>query len=54
MAWSDGLKPLHTLALGSTSVTLYVGLIALIINIIVAVLVNLVVPARRLATRPAQ
>ncbi|MEA2760169.1 MAG: solute:Na+ symporter, family [Methylobacteriaceae bacterium] len=54
MAWTDGLKPLHTLALGSMSVTLYVGLIALAINIIVAVLVNLVVPARRAAMRPAQ
>jgi SSS family solute:Na+ symporter len=54
MAWTDGLKPLHTLAFGSTSVTLYVGLIALVINIIIAVLVNLVVPARRVAPRPAQ
>src|SRR5947199_3521779 len=54
MAWTDGLKPLHTLALGSASVTLYVGLIALAINIIVAVPVNLVVPAPRMATRPAQ
>ena len=52
MAWSDGLKPLHTLSLGSTSVTLYVGLIALAINIMVAALVNLVVPAPRVATRP--
>jgi SSS family solute:Na+ symporter len=54
MAWTDGLKPLHTLAFGSASVTLYVGLIALAINIIVAVAVNLVVPARQVAPRPAQ
>jgi solute:Na+ symporter, SSS family len=54
MAWTDGLKPLHTLTLGSTSVTLYVGLVALAINIVVAVLVNLVVPAPRVATRPVQ
>jgi SSS family solute:Na+ symporter len=54
MAWTDGLKPLHTLTLGPTSVTLYVGLVALAINIVVAVLVNLVVPAPRVATRPAQ
>jgi SSS family solute:Na+ symporter len=53
MAWTDGLKPLHTLALGSMSVTLYVGLIALAINIVVAALVNLV-PARRVASQPAQ
>jgi SSS family solute:Na+ symporter len=48
------LKPLHTLAFGSISVTLYVGLIALAINIIVAALVNLMVPAPRAAPRPAQ
>jgi SSS family solute:Na+ symporter len=54
MAWTDGLKPLHTLGFGSLSITLYVGLIALAINIIVAALVNLVVPAPRVATRPAQ
>jgi SSS family solute:Na+ symporter len=54
MAWTDGLKPLHTLAFGSMSVTLYVGLIALAINIIVAALVNLMVPAPRVAPNPAQ
>jgi SSS family solute:Na+ symporter len=52
MAWTDGLKPLHTLAFGTTSVTLYVGLIALTLNIIVAVVVNLVVPAPGLARQP--
>src|SRR4030088_351870 len=28
LAWTDGLKPLHTLAFGDTTVTAYVGLIA--------------------------
>jgi solute:Na+ symporter, SSS family len=42
MAWSDGLKSLHTLTIGDTSFTAYVGLIALVANIVVAVVVNLV------------
>lgn len=40
IAWSDGLKPLHTLALGDAKVTLYTGLLALAVNIVVAVVVN--------------
>jgi SSS family solute:Na+ symporter len=45
MSWSDGLKPLHALSLGSSTVTAYVGLIALIANIVVAILVNLAIRA---------
>jgi SSS family solute:Na+ symporter len=45
IAWSDGLKPLHKLTLGGAEFSIYVGLIALAINIAVAVVVNLV-PAR--------
>jgi SSS family solute:Na+ symporter len=41
LAWTDGLKPLHTLAFGDTTVTAYVGLIAVAANVVVAVLVNL-------------
>ena len=40
LAWSDGLKPLHTLVFGSTAFSLYVGLLALAINIAVAVVAN--------------
>ena len=40
IAWSDGLKPLHTLTLGDAKFTLYTGLLALAVNIIVAVVVN--------------
>jgi SSS family solute:Na+ symporter len=43
MSWADGLKPIHTLLLGGTSYALYVGLLALVINIVVAVVVNVVV-----------
>ncbi len=45
-AYSDGLKPLHTLHLGDTTITLYTGLLALAMNIVVAVIVNLVVPGK--------
>lgn len=39
-AWMDGLKPLHALSFGDSTVTIYVGLIAFGANIAVAVLVN--------------
>ncbi|WP_398466633.1 monocarboxylate uptake permease MctP [Tardiphaga sp.] len=46
LTWIDGFKPLHLLSLGSFQATVYIGLIALVANIVVAVLVNLVVPKR--------
>src|SRR6201996_5052771 len=42
-AWSNGLKPLATLSLGDTSYVFYVGLGALILNAVVAVIGTLVV-----------
>lgn len=42
LAYADGIKPVHTFHLGADSYTLYTGLIALTINIIVAVAVQLV------------
>ena len=41
------LQPLHAFVLGDTKVAVYVGLVALLVNIVVAVIANLVVPARR-------
>jgi SSS family solute:Na+ symporter len=41
LAWSDGLKPLHALVFADTTVTVYVGLLALAANVMVAVLVRL-------------
>jgi solute:Na+ symporter, SSS family len=46
LAWTDGLKPLHSLTFGDTAVTAYVGLIAFAANIVVAVLINLAVVSR--------
>jgi SSS family solute:Na+ symporter len=42
-AWSNGLKPLATLQIGDTSYVFYVGLGALIINTVVAVVVSALV-----------
>lgn len=40
LAWSDGLKPLHTLSFAGVTFSLYVGLLALAINLAVAAIVN--------------
>jgi SSS family solute:Na+ symporter len=40
LAWSDGLKPLHALTIGGTTQSVYVGLLALVVNIAVAALAN--------------
>jgi SSS family solute:Na+ symporter len=45
-AYADGVKPVHTLALGDGSYTVYTGLLALVANIVVAVVVQLLASAR--------
>lgn len=47
----DLQKPLHKIVLGDTQFTLYVGLLALGINVVVAVVANLAF-AHRPAARP--
>ncbi len=47
VAWTDGLKPLHTLMIGGASYTLYVGVLALAANLAVATLLSAVMPATR-------
>ena len=42
LAYADGIKPVHTFHIGADSYTLYTGLIALALNIVVAVVVQLV------------
>jgi len=49
LAWTDGLKPLHALTFGDTTVTTYVGLIAFVANVLTAVVVNVAI-AQRLST----
>jgi SSS family solute:Na+ symporter len=47
VAWSDGLKPLHTVSFGDVKYTVYVGVLALVANVVVCALVNVLTPARR-------
>ena len=47
IAWADGLKPLHPMMIGGANYTVYVGLLALVANVVVAVLVNLLPIGRR-------
>ncbi|MBF2713335.1 monocarboxylate uptake permease MctP [Agrobacterium vitis] len=46
LVWLNGLKPLHTLSFGDTQFTVYTGILALLANIVVAVVVNLITPAK--------
>ncbi|MDK4704134.1 MULTISPECIES: monocarboxylate uptake permease MctP [unclassified Rhizobium] len=46
LVWDAGWKPLHMVPLGETGFTVYTGLLALLANIVVAVIVNAVVPTR--------
>ena len=56
-AWSNGLKPLATLELGGASYVFYVGLGALILNVVVAAIATAIVsrvsPDRRGAIAPS-
>jgi SSS family solute:Na+ symporter len=47
LSWVDGLKPLHLVSFGDFSFTMYVGLIALVANIVTAVVVNAVLIGTR-------
>ena len=53
LAWADGLKPLHTVVIGGASYTVYVGLLALALNIGVAVIANAVLPRRIAGATPS-
>ncbi|MGY5778741.1 monocarboxylate uptake permease MctP [Rhizobium sp. LEGMi135b] len=49
LVWDAGWKPLHAVALGDVSFTVYTGLLALAANIVVSVILNAVMPARATA-----
>ncbi|MBB3966403.1 monocarboxylate uptake permease MctP [Rhizobium metallidurans] len=49
LVWINGLKPLQPVTMGETSFTVYIGLLALAVNIIVAVVVNAVAPGKAVA-----
>jgi solute:Na+ symporter, SSS family len=42
LAFSDGLKPVHTFALGGDGYTVYTGLLALVLNVVVATMLQVV------------
>jgi SSS family solute:Na+ symporter len=48
LAWWNGFKPLHTIVLGETSVSLYIGLLALAANGVVALVVSAALGSRKL------
>ncbi|PLZ03522.1 sodium:solute symporter [Burkholderia sp. WAC0059] len=50
LAISQGLKPVYALHVGTQTWPLYIGLIALVVNIVVTVVVSVVAPVRRVAT----
>lgn len=46
LVWINGLKPLQAISLGVAPFTVYIGLLALLANVVVAVLVNLFAGSR--------
>ena len=55
IAYMDGLKPLHTVVIGGASYTVYVGLLAVLANILVAAIANVALRATGTGTaRTAQ
>jgi SSS family solute:Na+ symporter len=51
-AWSNGLKPLATLELGGVAYVFYVGLGAVILNVVVAAIATVVLAALSPKSRP--
>ena len=46
LAFADGIKPVHTFVIGGGSYAIYTGLTALIFNVVVAVVVQLLLGKR--------
>ena len=51
LAFSDGIKPVHTFVIGGDKYTVYTGLAALVFNIVVAVVVQVIFGKRGEATQ---
>ncbi|MDB5857110.1 MAG: actP [Ramlibacter sp.] len=51
LVFADGIKPVHALVLGGTSYTVYTGLLALALNILVAAVITALASLRPAATR---
>ena len=50
LVWDAGWKPLHLVAIGDVSFTMYTGLLALAANILIAVVLNLLTAKRSVST----
>ncbi len=50
LVWDAGWKPLHLVAIGDVSFTMYTGLLALTANIVIAVVLNLLTAKRSVST----
>ena len=46
LAFADGIKPVHTLVFGGASYTVYTGLLALVLNVVVAAVLQLMLGER--------
>jgi SSS family solute:Na+ symporter len=53
LAYADGIKPVHTMIIGGDSYTVYTGLLALVLNIIVASVIQLLMGKRGPQAAPA-
>ncbi|MBV8913840.1 MAG: sodium:solute symporter [Acetobacteraceae bacterium] len=47
LSYVNGLKPLHTLSFGTETYSVYIGLIAVVLNVVVSAVANLVFPHTR-------
>lgn len=54
LVYTDGLKPVHVLHLGGGSYGVYTGLLALVVNVVVAALINAVLVAKATDARRDQ
>ena len=54
IAFADGIKPVHTLMIGGQGYTVYTGLLALALNVIVAVVVQMALGSRGVAPLPVK
>jgi len=52
LAWFDGLKPVHGIVIGGTNFSVYVGLLALAINVVVAAGANIILRSLQMVPQP--
>ena len=53
-AFADGIKPVHSILVGGDKFTVYTGLLALVLNVVVAVVVQALLRSPAPATAPGK